>query len=57
MLNHALNRTQRKVDPVTVVLSHNKEKGYDDVKEYPVDLNQQYEVRFPSKEPLEATTQ
>lgn len=50
------HKTQKLVDPVKVVLSKEKEKPYDDVKDYPVDLTEKYKIDEKHKESLEVTT-
>jgi hypothetical protein len=46
MLNKMFSHTQVSVDPIRVVLSNTKEKPWDDVKDYPVDLAPQYDIEY-----------
>ena len=46
MVNKMFVKTQQKVDPIKVVLSHTKEKPLDDVHDYPLDLEPTYKVDY-----------
>ena len=56
MLDLALQKTEKKIDPVRVVLSGKREKPYDDALDYPLDLDPYYKVETKQKEDSFKTT-
>ena len=56
MLNEMFLKTQKEYDPVRVVIATLKEKPYDDIMDYPLELDKTYPINWRKpKDPKKAT--